>query len=60
MSGNVWEWCDDWSGSIGSNRILPGGSWDDSAGSIRVGDVADNPAGSRNIYDGLRPARTAQ
>ncbi len=49
MSGNVWEWCNDWDGaysptaannpvgpSSGSYRVIRGGGWDFDAGSCRV------------------------
>ena len=37
MSGNVWEWCQDWD-SLGSSRVLRGGSWGDRANGCRVSD----------------------
>ena len=70
MSGNVWEWCEDWyqkgypigdiadpkGPSSGQFRVLRGGSWGSSAGSCRVSNRIDGDPSRRyiNINSGLR------
>ena len=70
MSGNVWEWCSDWSGSYssssvtdpvgpssGSDRVLRGGNWYGHAFHCRVTNRPESNPDYRDPSIGLRLAR---
>lgn len=69
MTGNVWEWCQDWSGSYGSSsqtnptgpssgtyRVFRGAGWNNFAGGCRVSNRGDDMPSYASITIGLRLA----
>jgi gamma-glutamyl hercynylcysteine S-oxide synthase len=58
MAGNVWEWCADWYGEErGGLRVLRGGSWFDTPGTLRVSYRGRIGAGGRGNHIGFRLAQ---
>jgi formylglycine-generating enzyme required for sulfatase activity len=70
MSGNVWEWCNDWYGNYGpraqtdprgadrgTGRVLRGGSWSCYAGLVRAAIRGGVAPGNGGYGVGFRPVR---
>lgn len=58
MSGNVWEWCQDWSDSSQTGRVLRGGSWGGFSLNARAAYRSSYGPAGRNDNVGFRVSRT--
>lgn len=60
MSGNVWEWCENWYSDNRSNRVFRGGGWLYSSGNCRATYRYGSTPGSSGYYLGIRLCSISQ
>ncbi|NGZ10364.1 MAG: TIR domain-containing protein [Nitrospira sp. LK70] len=54
MAGNVWEWCSSWYDNDQGQRVIRGGSWNNSPDYLRVSYRSWNATGNRSDALGFR------
>ena len=54
ITGNAWEWCQDWSNSNKDARVIRGGGWRGGTGRLRVARHGYAPPPNGNNDDGFR------